>query len=368
MGTTEWIVVVSVVGARLLLPLAIPYFPLIGIIACLILDAFDQVIFRQFEAIDLSGYQGYDKALDIYYLAIAFTATMRNWTSRPAFRTSQFLWFYRLVGVVVFELTQVRVLLLIFANTFEYFFIFIETVRLRWKQSHIGWWTAIVAAGMIWVFIKLPQEYWIHIGQWDTTTVITTILTTPTLLIGAIVAIAVIVFAFYWGIKHKAPSTDRRFTLRADPLPPECQGAELYRTARVAERVFDRALAEKAVFLGLISVIFAQILPGVALSNFGVLIFVVVFVAINALVSQSIARRGRTWSSVAVELVGMAVVNLVIVLAMQFFDRVVGIIDNPAPAFTTLFFVFLVTVMTVLFDRFRTVQTARDVLERASKT
>jgi hypothetical protein len=64
----------------------------------------------------------------------------------------------------------------------------------------------------------------------------------------------------------------------------------------------------------------------------------------------------------------MAVVNLVIVLAMQFFDRVVGIIDNPAPAFTTLFFVFLVTVMTVLFDRFRTVQTARDVLERASKT
>ncbi|HET6475135.1 MAG TPA: hypothetical protein VFH93_03530 [Thermoleophilia bacterium] len=368
MGTSEWIVVISVVGARLLLPLAIPYFPLVGIIACLILDAFDQVIFRQFKAIDLSGYQQYDKALDIYYLAIAFTATMRNWTSRPAFRTSQFLWFYRLVGVVAFELTQVRVILLIFPNTFEYFFIFVEAVRLRWKQSHIGWWTAIVGAAIIWVFIKLPQEYWIHIGKWDTTTVIKTILTTPALLIAVVGGAVLIVAAFYWGIKRNAPPGDHPFTLRADPLPPECRGADLYRTARVAEKLFDWALAEKAVFLGLVSVIFAQILPGVALSNFGVLIFVSVFVTINALVSQAMARRGRAWNSVAVELGGMAIVNLVIVLLMQFFDRVVGIIDNPAPVGTTLFFVFLVTVLTVLFDRYRTILTARGVLERTSTT
>ena len=34
MGTTEWIVVALVVGARLLLPLAIPYYPLVGVIVC----------------------------------------------------------------------------------------------------------------------------------------------------------------------------------------------------------------------------------------------------------------------------------------------------------------------------------------------
>ena len=64
--------------------------------------------------------------MDIYYLAIAYLATMRNWVNLPAFRVSRFLYFYRLVGVVAFELTQIRALLLIFPNTFEYFFIAYE--------------------------------------------------------------------------------------------------------------------------------------------------------------------------------------------------------------------------------------------------
>ena len=70
--------------------------------------------------------------MDVYYLAIAYLSTLRNWTSRPAFRVARFLYFYRLVGVVAFELTQWRPLLLIFPNTFEYFFIAYEVVRLRW--------------------------------------------------------------------------------------------------------------------------------------------------------------------------------------------------------------------------------------------
>ena len=76
--------VVIVVGLRLLLPLTIPYYPLIGVVSCLVLDSADQSIFQQFPAIPLDGYQSYDKALDIYYLAIAYMSTMRNWTNRPA--------------------------------------------------------------------------------------------------------------------------------------------------------------------------------------------------------------------------------------------------------------------------------------------
>ena len=38
MGTTEWIIVVLVVGGRLALPLLIPYFPVPALLACLILD------------------------------------------------------------------------------------------------------------------------------------------------------------------------------------------------------------------------------------------------------------------------------------------------------------------------------------------
>ena len=125
-----WLFVV-VVGVRFQLPLLIPRYPLPAIVACLVVDGIDQSIFQAF-GYDPPGYQGYDKAMDVYYLAIAYLATMRNWVSPGAFQVGQFLYFYRLVGVVAFELLQSRALLLVFPNTFEYFFIAYETVRSRW--------------------------------------------------------------------------------------------------------------------------------------------------------------------------------------------------------------------------------------------
>ena len=88
------------------MPLLIPRFPLV-IIAALALDGVDNSLLAQFTEIDLTcrrACQSWDKALDIYYLAIAYLSTMRNWTSDAAFRISQFLFYYRLLGVVLFEL------------------------------------------------------------------------------------------------------------------------------------------------------------------------------------------------------------------------------------------------------------------------
>ena len=169
MGATEWTVVILVVGTRLLLPFAIPYWPLPAAIACMLVDSIDQSIFQQFPAIPLEGYQSYDKSLDIYYLAIMYMATMRNWVNPTAFKGSFFLYYYRLVGVVSFELTQVRAILFIFPNTFEYFWDFVEAVRMRWNTMRMGKWTVILSIAAIWIFIKLPQEYWIHIAQKDMT-------------------------------------------------------------------------------------------------------------------------------------------------------------------------------------------------------
>ena len=50
-----------------------------------------------------------------------------------AFEVSRFLYLYRLVGVTLFELFRQRWLLLVFPNTFEYFFIAYEAVRTRWN-------------------------------------------------------------------------------------------------------------------------------------------------------------------------------------------------------------------------------------------
>ena len=61
------------------------------------IDGVDQTIFQAADmASVLANYQSYDKALDIYYLVIAYTSTLRNWPEPAAFRIGQFLWRQRL--------------------------------------------------------------------------------------------------------------------------------------------------------------------------------------------------------------------------------------------------------------------------------
>src|SRR6478672_10305549 len=98
------VVVVTVVMLRFIVPLFIPKFPLPAELFALVLDAADQTIFSMVTDNPLPGYQSYDKALDVYYLAIAYIATMRTWRDPTAFQLSRFLYMYRLVGVTLFEL------------------------------------------------------------------------------------------------------------------------------------------------------------------------------------------------------------------------------------------------------------------------
>ncbi|MBV9170789.1 MAG: hypothetical protein JOZ81_11955 [Chloroflexi bacterium] len=131
-----------VLALRLLVPLAIPRYPLPGILTAFLLDAVDNGIFQRFTNLNLDFYQSYDKALDNYYLTIAYISTLRNWTNRYGFKVSRFLFYYRLVGAVVFELSGVQQILLLFPNTFEYFFDFYELVRLRsrsWRWPLASW-------------------------------------------------------------------------------------------------------------------------------------------------------------------------------------------------------------------------------------
>src|SRR5829696_5300335 len=106
--TTEVAVVFwSVVAARFLLPLLIPRFPLPAILGCLVLDGIDQSIFQAF-GFDPPGYQNYDKAMDLFYLSIAFLSALQNWTNTAAVAVLRFLFFYRMVGVMLFEITGER--------------------------------------------------------------------------------------------------------------------------------------------------------------------------------------------------------------------------------------------------------------------
>ena len=354
-----------VIAARFFVPLAIPRYPVPAGIAALVIDGVDQTIFQVFTTLPLAGYQSYDKALDIYYLAIAYLSTLRNWTNLTAFAMSRFLFYFRLVGSLLFELLQLRALLLLFPNTFEYFFLFYEGVRLRWNPRRLSVAMVIGAAFAIWVFIKVPQEYWIHIAQLDVTDALKTRVfgmpldagwgavlaeNVPLVLVLTAGAVA-LVGAARWFIVHRLPPADWRFSFAADAHGTDVSPAEVVAAQRVGARsLFDVEIFEKIALVALVTVIFWRILPGVQGSPVTISIGVAAVIVANTVISEGLVRYGVRWQSALLEFVAMAVVNALVVGAfvviLPFVD---GAIDIPA----TLFSVLLLTLLVTMYDRFR---------------
>lgn len=335
-STAEWALIVAIVLSRLIVPLLIPRFELVIVVA-LVLDAIDNSLLAMFTDVDLGPdgpYQSVDKALDIYYLAIAYAAMLRNWTSHAAFRIGQFLFYYRLVGVLAFELTGSREMLLLFPNTFEYFFIVYALIALRWEPSSWSprfWlWTAIV----LWVCVKLPQEYWIHVAQRDFTD---TVADHPWF--GVLCALGLLALAalFQWVGRPRLPEPDHALRFASPVLPDRWRRTGGWRW---------RDVGEKVVLLGLIAIVFAEILPSVELSALEVGIGVALIVFANAAITLR-------WTSL--EFGALLVTNLALIFALsRFFSDVENF-----PLGTALFFAFLISLLTSLYDRYKPIHDAR---------
>jgi hypothetical protein len=353
---SDLIVLVLVVGARFLVPLLIPRFPLPAILAALVLDAADQSIFAALTDLDLDGYQSYDKALDIYYLTIAYVSVLRNWTNGFAVEVARFLWYYRLVGVVLFEVTEIRAVLFIFPNTFEYFFIAYEVVRLAWDPRRLTRRHVIGLAAFIWVVVKLPQEWWIHIAQLDftdfvkeqifgvepDTSWVDTFANRPWVLVLIVAVITALVVAA-WVARKRLPPTD--WSLRFDvdrPVPVvDIPGADAEQPALRWPKL------EKIVLISLVGSIFASFLE-IGASGLQIVAATAFVVVVNAAVSIALARRGFEWRSVGVQFVVLAVLNTAL---LSLFGVLVS--DGGLNRSASVFFGMLLTLIITLYDRYR---------------
>lgn len=365
--TADMVVLGLVIAARLLLPLLIPWYPLPGILAALALDAVDQTIFQTFTRLPLDFYQSYDKALDIYYLSIAYLSTLRNWTNLFAFRVGRFLFYYRLAGVVLFELLEWRVLLFAFPNTFEYFFIWYEAFVL-WRDPRSLTRHAVAGtAAAIWIVIKLPQEFWLHIARLDLTDVLKTALfgappeTTwghlftalPGVFIGAVILAAGLLVGLVWLAGRRLPPLEQPLSAR---LRTRTLGRERMKAARVAwaERIFDRDLLEKLALVALLVAVFAQVLPNTRATTAQMVAGAAVIIVLNTVISHWLARRGISWRNALGQFIVVTAANLTIVAAFQIVPGAQDL-DDAAVAF----FVLLLSVIVTLFDRFTEVHLAR---------
>lgn len=374
--TSDTLIFLLVVGARFIIPLFIPRFPLPAVLAALVLDAADQTIFQNHTSLDLAGYQTYDKALDIYYLTIAYISTMRNWGGGFAFSVAQFLWYYRLVGVVLFEFTQARWLLLVFPNTFEYYFIAIEAYKTGRNHLRLTKRQVLLIAGSIWVFIKLPQEYWIHIAKLDFTNFVkggllgleptgfdpvsghdvydqswgTAIGNRPFVAIGIVVLIVVLLVVVRTLVR-RLPARDWKRTFDAD-----VQGRHLGwdPPAKVSEplAVFGWPFFEKAALASMVAMIFSNILPGVEATALQIALATTVTIAVSTLLSEWLATREVSWRSTGMQFAFMVAANFAIVIV---FYVLLGSDESSLRLGNTLFFVTLLTLIVVLFDRYRDV-------------
>ncbi len=357
--STDVMVFLAVVGLRLFVPLLIPRFPLPAILACLVIDAADQTIFQNNTDLDLTGYQGYDKALDIYYLTIAYLSTLRNWTDPFAFGVVRFLWYYRLAGVLLFELFDVRALLIIFPNTFEYFFIAYEAVRLWWNPERLSRRQVIGMAAFIWVFIKLPQEWWLHIAQLDFTDFMKedvfgvsvstswgTAIGQNLWFVGLLVAVGIGIGVAVKKISRRTPPADWSFNMDVDKTIHRTESAEV--DVRPPP-VLSWYMFEKIALVSMVTIIFAQVLPGNDTDIVGTVVAVSFVIVVNSFVGFWFTRRGRSWATTSGEFAAMAFVNLASALV---FIALARNSDEPLNEAAALFFVVLLTLIVTMFDRY----------------
>lgn len=112
-----------IVSLRLLFPLTILRWPLAGLLGSIFLDNLDWFAFGVQTKAEYFNYQLIDKFLDTYFLSLALLVAL-GWRETAARIVSFWSFFYRLIGVGIYWLTQNEAWFLLFPNYFETFFLF----------------------------------------------------------------------------------------------------------------------------------------------------------------------------------------------------------------------------------------------------
>jgi hypothetical protein len=259
----------------------------------------------------------------------------------------------------VFEYTSARWVLLVFPNTFEYFFIVLEAYNVRRDPNRLTLRHVVTIAAVIWVVVKLPQEWWIHIARRDVTDDLRAWFGVPpdsswADAIGNRPMVAIVLVLAVGALALAA-----RRALRVLPPPQwpptfdsDRQGALMgWRPPRRRVRpqaYFGWSFVEKVVLVGLVGAIFARILPGAEAQLSRALLVTAYLIAMNTLLSQWLARWGTAWRNTLVEFVTMGAANVAVLLVT---GALLGRGTGSTPFGTTLFLVALLTLVVVLYDR-----------------
>jgi hypothetical protein len=160
---------IIVIALRLIVPLTILRWPLAGGLLAMVVDALDVVLVDA-----LAGalgqppefgpfYAQIDKWLDLYYLGLELMV-VRRWPEMLPRRAATGLFAWRLIGVIAFEITAYRPLLVVFPNLFENVYLYILVVR-RWLPRLMP--TTIAQTLLVLVALLIPKEIQEWVLHWE---------------------------------------------------------------------------------------------------------------------------------------------------------------------------------------------------------
>jgi hypothetical protein len=152
------VVLLRILGSSIILK-----YPLFGAILAIILDYHDHRLLYFMQNGDWSNYQSLDKLLDLFYLSLE-AYIVYHWKNRLARLYALVLFLYRLAGLIIFEITRVEAVLVIFPNVFEYFFLFYLVLSKFLKKELFTRPAILLTLVFILTFLKVPHEYLLHIN------------------------------------------------------------------------------------------------------------------------------------------------------------------------------------------------------------
>jgi hypothetical protein len=155
---------IAIVGAvRILGALPVLRWAFVGALIAVIADTGDLLLMNLIDMEAMENYQSFDKWADQAYM-LTFLVVALRWQG-PARNVAIGLYAYRLLGVVAFEATGQRILLLAFPNLFEFWFLFVASLP-HWKPAFVFSRQHILSVGALLLIPKEFQESLLHWGRW----------------------------------------------------------------------------------------------------------------------------------------------------------------------------------------------------------
>ena len=153
MSLEELIVII----VRLSGSLPVIYFPFFGSQFAILVDLSDLFIIGNIDLGGVRNYQRLDKLLDLSYM-LTFLLVSLRW-SKLERNISIFLFIFRVIGMIFYEITGSRIILFSFPNIFEFWFIGISLYKSRNRLINLKSITLILALATV---LKLLQEWILH--------------------------------------------------------------------------------------------------------------------------------------------------------------------------------------------------------------